>query len=531
MASFNLLTEPWIPARAADGTVQEYGLLDLLANAHTLIGVVDPAPPIQFGLYRILIAFLIDALAIRELDDLEDRLLQEGPLDPAELNRYVERVGRDRFDLFGADHPFLQTPPDPEDETRLKSVAELFFHLPTGTNVTHFYHVLADQHALAPAVCARGLCAVAPFMTAGGAGYSPSVNGTPPWYVLARGNNLLHTLMLNCYPEDDLDLPGTSGPVWMSDKPLVPRQESACGSLSEGLTWRPRQVRLLPGEGGVCTYTGCESPVLVRQMVWGPGFRFSGSGTWTDPQVAYSESDKGRFPLRPREGRELWRDTGPLLLLRKEDYESERGRVRFSRPLVVEQFRRLKSDRVLPPEQPERVDIYGVRADKAKVFEWQYERLSLPTGVLENPRAGVQVQSALDLADSVAYALRSALKQIYPRGGEGNPDAMERTIERARTGFWSVLRSRFEGEFLPLLGVQEPGDIQAESALGEAWKGAVRSEGWRSLDEAIGPFDTGADGLRRQVAARRQFGFTLAKLLAPAGDGGKSKMGRRGVKA
>lgn len=528
MASFDLLTEPWIPAVARDGTVQEYGLLPLLSQAHNLVGVVDPAPPIQLGLYRLLIAFVMAALNIQDLEDLEKRI-QGGPLDAKELSHYVNDIGRDRFDLFDPLHPFLQSPPVAGDDTRVKSVAELFFHLPTGTNVTHFYHMRADQHAISPAVCARGLCAIAPFMTAGGAGYSPSINGTPPWYVLIRGDTLLQTLLLNCYPPREADLAGPVGPAWASSDSLTPKKVVGCDSLLEGLTWRPRQIRFIPGSGGVCTYSGKESPVLVRQMVYGPGHKFNGTLAWVDPQVAYAESDKGRFPLRPREDHPIWRDTGPLLLLRKEDYESEKGHVRFARPLVVDQFRLLKRNRSLERDRPELVDAYGLRADKAKVFEWHFERLSLLPGLLENPRAGAQAQFALNLADSVAHALRTSLKHLYPRAGEGNQLAMDQTIQSAQTAFWSRLRRHFEARFLPTLSRQVPGDLQAETTLLRGWQDAVRQEGWQSLDEAIGPLDTGAAALRRQVEARGQFAGALSKLLSPADDNKKSKTTRKKV--
>ena len=531
MAAYDLLTEKWIPASLESGEVEELGLLEVLERAHELTGLVDPAPSIQFGLYRLLIVFLTEALAVRELDDLIDRLAA-GPLDMAEIERYADQIGRERFDLFHPRHPFLQSPPLPGDAEKPKSVADLFFHLPTGINVTHFHHMREHEHALSPAVCARGLCAIAPFMTSGGAGYSPSINGTPPWYVLVRGKHLLETLLLNCYVLTDAGLPQTEPPAWVSEKPFAPRQETACDSLAEGLTWRARQIRFIPGDGGSCTYTGRTTPILVRQMIYGPGLKFGGGdNTWTDPQVAYSETEKGRLPLRPREEREPWRDTGPLLLLRKADYSGPKGRIRFERPLVVDQFRRMKLRRYIPWTGPERFELYGVRADKAKVFEWRCERLSLPPGVGENERAGLLVQTAVEQADGVAYALRTALKQLYPREGGGNSKALEQTIGPAQTAFWNRIRLHFDRDLLVQLGAQPSPSLAFENELMTAWKKSLYSEGWRTLEEAIGPFDTGADALRRQVSARDAFGRVLAALLGRTGSEGTADQERRKAKA
>jgi len=200
--------------------------------------------------------------------------------------------------------------------------------------------------------------------------------------------------------------------------------------------------------------------------------------------------------------------------------------VRFTRPLVVDQFQLLKRSGAVQRDKPELVDAYGLRADKAKVFEWHFKRLSLPTGLLESPRAGVQVQAALDLADAVARALRTALKHLYPRKGEGNDLALGNLIRSAQMAFWSGLRWQFEGRFLSELARQTVGNLEAEELLLQRWQAVVREEGWRTLDAAIEPLDTGAAALRRQVQAREAFDLSLSKLLS-AEDSRPNKVVRK----
>lgn len=523
MATYDLLTEPWIPVRGPDGATRELGLLDVLSQAHELIEVTDPAPPFEFGLYRLLIAFVMDALRLQETDDLADRL-ETGRFDRTELEAYVERVGRKRFDLFDTGHPFLQSAAGVGDR-EADTVAKLFHHLPTGTNVTHFHHGLAAYHAVVPAVCARALCSIAPFMTAGGAGYSPSINGTPPWYLLIRGHSLFETILLNCYVHSDLGLLGNTPVAWRDDRPVVPRHEMSCGSLLEGLTWRARWVRLLPGDGGPCSYSGQASDLLVAQIQFGPGFMFRGGDRgWTDPAVAYRVTDNGRSPIRPDEDRELWRDTGPLLLLHQSDHSGEKGRVAYTRPLIVEQFRWLKERGYLPRSlSQERFDVYGLRADKGKVFEWYHERLALDARVSDRPRAGLLVQQAMDLAESVAGALNRALKTSYPRDAKSNGKAFDRLIQVAQAQFWADLRLEFQRAFLPTLADLDPADPTAEGGLQLRWKQAVSGVGQKTLNEVTASLDADAEALARRVACEQVFGGALWTLLNPDAAAQKRK--------
>lgn len=521
LTQFNVLTEPWLTAVTPDGREHEYGLLDLLSNAHELESIVDPSPPIQFGMYRLLIAFVQHALQLAEFEDLED-VLEQARFDRAVFERYAEKIGWHRFDLFDANRPFMQTPQIPGDADRPKSVVELFYHLPTGTNVIHFFHMEETEHAVAPAVAARALCSIAPFMTSGGPGYSPSINGTPPWYVLALGENLFETILLNCCVMHIGGLNHEAPPAWASDESFTPKAEKSAESLVQGLTWQPRQVRLLPSEGGVCSYTGGQSSVLVRQVAWGPGYKFAGHATWVDPNVAYQLDEKrGPIPVRPREHRQLWRDYGPLFLSR----DNQKGSDKFARPAIVSQLSRLKAEGFVPADTAEQFEVYGMRVDKAKVFEWQYERMPLRTGILQNPVADVQVRHALNLAEDVARGLYGALKRLHPHEGGKNAKALDGLIQRTQQQFWTNLERVFETEYLPSLERQSPGDEDARKELLENWKKALRTVGWRCVRDASETIDTGAEALRRQVEARNAFARTLGAVL----DGAlKARAGRKG---
>ncbi len=512
MPTFDLLREPWIEVLEVDGSVRSVGIIEALMDAHKLTALQDPAPTIQFGLYRMLVAFVVDAFDLREFSDLA-RVLERGQFNGQDLERYADAVGRNRFDLFDGAHPFLQTPGASADPENAKSVAQLLFQLPTGTNVVHFNHVQAEEHAFAPAVCARALCALAPFATSGGRGYSPSINGTPPWYVLVVGGSLFETLLLNCFMASEFEMEN-GVPLWRDDSAVPPGQVRACRGLLDGLTWPVRTVRLLPGEGGECTYSGEHSPVLVREMVYGPGAKTADSH-WTDPNVAYRTTDKGPQSIRPREDRQVWRDTGPLLLLRSADYENERSHVRFSRPAIINQLRVLQRDLVIAPRATEVFEVYGIRADKAKIFEWQYERLSLPRGIARNTLAGQQVQEAMDAADLVSYWLGRAVKRAYPRQGGGNDRAFGRLLQKSLFLYWSSLQTQFDELVMGLAAAGSDGDGKRADLVG-TWRSSLRSEGLRALRVAIDPLDSDADALRRQQESLAEFLRGVSSLLRPA---------------
>lgn len=501
MTTYDILEEPWVEAVSLDGAPVRLGLLGVLEKAPELSTLVDPSPLVRCGIYRLLVAFVMDAFWLEGMTDIEG-LFEAGRFDSGAVVRYVDGVGRARFDLFDAHHPFLQSGPAEEiTDPTPGPVAKLLQHLPSGEFSTHFFHTREDEHAFSPAVCARALAAVAPFMTAGGAGLSPSVNGIPPWYVLVRGRTLFETIVLNCAPLDLWPEDEPAPPAWRREEPVVPKQERACTSPLEALTWQPRRIRLVPGDGGECTYSGESSPVLVRKAVF--TFGFKSTGGWKDPHAAYLYRETGVAPLRPQEGREPWRDTGPLLLLHREDFESQRGKVRYQRPHVMRQRWSLGQEGPLDCRLTLAVEVYGVlTARNAKILEWRQETLSLPAEVFYNPRAPVQLQDAIEVAQRVEGHLSAATKMLYPRAGKSNSKALGRLLARIHQTYWDVLRGEFTSRLLPRLGTQDPDDLWAPASLRASWGDMVWAVACTAFDRHADHLDADGVALRRLVKAR-----------------------------
>ena len=522
--SFDVRWEKWIPVVDAHGKNEELSLRDALCRAHEWAEVRDSLLTVEFGIYRLLIAFVLDIWQPKNLSQLS-ALLRAGRFDAAQVDEYFERPDvRDRCDLFHAQTPFLQS--GGMDDEKPKPLAGMVHPLPSGTNALHFHHESEDNFAVCPSTAARLLTTIAPFMTAGGAGLSPSINGSPPWYVLLRGRSGFETLCLNSLALADRLRPTRGNreevPAWR-DAPRISNERRTEATLLESLTWRPRRVQLVPQaapESWKCCLSGQESRVQVGSMKftagWGGGF------SWRDPAVPYRINDEGASVLRPRENRESWRDTGPIALLREGEYQtSDDRKLRFERPSIITQLAEMHSidPDTLPPLD---LMLYGMRTDlKMKIFEWHRESLSLPDTLLWQSSLHGHAQGEMEKAESIGAALRRAIKLSYPRGGAGNDAARERLVARTQAAYWADLRTHYDA-FLHAIAPLDEQPQELKDAI-TLWRGAIKRVGWEALREAIDDLDTQADALQRQTEAYRAFSGALFVVLDPTARDKKDK--------
>ena len=530
MPTLDLRDSRWIPTRSENGVIEELGLRDALLRAHALREIRDPFPIVEFGLYRLLVALVMDIYRFVDTRDLEE-LLAAGRFDASHVNTYFTE-NADRFALFHPEYPFLQFA-DMKSESD-KSLAGLLPPIPSGTNAGHFHHALEGEFGVCPEAAARLLTTIAPFMTAGGAGLAPSINGAPPWYALVTGDSLFQTLCLNCCvapmtPEVEYGVP-----AWKRSSAFaIERRQSA--TLLAGLTWQPRRILLVPGAPGCCALTGRHAETLVRSMKFAPG---AGAGfAWQDPNAAYrydaKSDDKGAMILRPQEGKQAWRDVGPLALLHNESHGKDEQKTSFARPRVVDQYAEMYRGHFTKSLVPQdlRLTLYGMRTDlKMKVFEWQRESMEpLPAPLVLNTEYGTTAQREMERASQVDNGLKRALKLAYPREGKGNKQAFDSRIEYARRRFWNALRSAYRNLLYGLANADPVQIMEAKKPLSEQWKQQVRAVGERTFEEAIQDLDAEANlVLRVEVMARREFQKTLYFALSDEQAGAPSKARGKG---
>lgn len=505
MSTFDLIREPWIPCLRPDGNVEEVGLREALCRAHELRAIRDPMPTVEFGLYRLLIVLVLDIFRPEDTQMLSD-LMAEGRFDPTIVDAYFAQWQK-RFDLFSATHPFLQTAGMTAEAA--KPLAGLLPPIPSGTNAAHFHHEHEATFGVSPAAAARLLASMSPFMTAGGAGLAPSINGAPPWYALIVEENLFETLCRNAYVLNRQKL-ALGTPAWRDDRALNPAERCKGADLLEGWTWRPRRIQLVPGEPGTCALTGTQTDGLVRTMKFAAGA--SCDFTWRDPSVPYKIDDKGPKVMRPQENKEVWRDTAPLALLNQRDYTRGDVAIQFQRPAVIDQIVLMTQDKYID-KGPLQLTLYGMRTDlKMKVFEWQRALLSLPKPLVLQDKFHTEIQDEMERAGQVASRLRYAVKLTYDREGAGNKAAFDSLVAYAQRQFWADLRpayDRFLREIAPIAASQKEG---WEAARGRWWQ-AIRTAGKAALTQAIGNLDTDARALKRQVLAEKAFANALFIIL------------------
>src|SRR4051794_14370177 len=108
MPSFNLVDEPWIPCLLVGGEARELSLVNTLLRSTEIREVFDPSPLVTVALHRLLLAVLHRSFGPDNLAAWAE-LWRHGEWDRAALETYLGQW-RERFDLFGAEWPFYQTP-------------------------------------------------------------------------------------------------------------------------------------------------------------------------------------------------------------------------------------------------------------------------------------------------------------------------------------------------------------------------------------------------------------------------------------
>lgn len=509
--SFSVLTEPWVPVITPQGDLREQGLLECLEHAHELKGIRAPSPIVEFGLYRLLTAFVLDALinADRRPENPLDlkALLLEGRFDMDMIRKYVGLCG-DVFDLFHPERPFLQT--KMEDEP-LKALAGMFPAVPSGTNANLWHHGHEDEFSVSSADAARLLTSIAPFMTAGGSGLGRSINLDPPLYVLVIGRNLFKTIVQNL----PLRKQGNKdGPIaWRNFSPAGKERPQV--STTEGLTWRARKIQLVPEKNKA-------GEIFVKAMKFSPGDKTKAG--WVDPNVAYSYEKEKIKAVLLKENRSIWRDAGPLLLMSEKKYGNADKKEVFRRPDVIENIFEIldeKSDLV--------VVAYGMRVDYAKVYEWVRSSLTLPYQLGYSTRLGFLLINQLNCAEDVASALQFSLKTLYPREGKETKeqDRAQKKKKSKKQKFLGTLRNRAERSFWEKLEpffyklMRNIGDLKPE-AVENADVVAIASNEWRKnirlfaleqFEMSAKDMDADSNALARLVNSRSRLRKKISGII------------------
>ena len=523
-ASFNLIDEPWIPCAMLNGSRQTFGLRDVLVRAQDIAEINGESPLVIAALHRLLLAVLYRNLSLQSLDDWRS-LWEQGLWDACLLDAYFAKW-RCRFDLFDSDKPFYQAAG--LDWRKGGSSARLLFH--QDNNPTLFTHLTAaGSPALTPDEAARLLVG---FMAFDVGGTKASESGPQSAkaamlnkgaVVLAKGDNLFNTLMLNLCryaPEegDPWDFARIEDiPAWERDEGTRPEDRRPDGYL-DLLTWQSRRIRLQP-------QLDDDEKTIVKNVVIMKGFQPPRGYTihGKETMLAFRKNQRATrnqapwSPMDFTEDRALWRDS--LALLRTTDVNSER-------PQTIAWLADLAYEGIISRSTMIPIEILGIGSYQAKIEFWRHERLPLPLAYLDNNDLIGKLGDALKLAEEVSQAVSRVVwtmaVRILAASHEGNPErgAVKNFVNYlgAERIYWSRLELPFKRLMADL-----PGDMDAEGDYGgrqiPMWRETLRSTLWGAFHEATRGLERSPRTLKALVEAERFLAVRTSRNLTHQEEG------------
>ena len=493
--TFNLWSKSWITAETAAGAVETVGIEALLLDAGRYRALYDPSPLVVVAVNRLLVAILQDALRPERKRDL--LALWETEAFPPESIRAFGRQFAHRFDLFSADAPFLQSadiPREPAKKGQGKSVGYLLEELTAGTGVTHYNHLYQQELFLCAACCAKGLLSVPAFASSGGAGIKPSINGVPPIYVIPGGETLYRSLVASLTTPDfqpEVADKKSDTPWWRREPIVGKKQEVSRVGYLHSLTFPARRMRLHPEPmTSPCSRCGQTTAWGAAEMVYEMGeSRPNGAAFWRDPFAAYrlpqSDTPGPPLPVRPVEGRAVWREFAALFLPQTEEGQ------KFQRPQIIGQIEAIRGSLPDPPATPIPFQTVGLRTDmKMKIFEWESNGFLVTPRVLEDAAAAVKITAGLEFA----WKCEGILKSMYGRYFNGlSPNFPDATPIKGS----AAVRARMTQQYWQRLGdvfrawVARFGPAADVDALFEEWLRDVIRVGDRVFRDAAGQLYSG----------------------------------------
>ncbi len=520
--SYNLVDEPWIPCRTANG-VRQCGLKETLLRAHEIAELRDASPLVTVALHRLLLAILHRTFG--PASAAAWKRLWDGRRFPAEPLEAYFTQHRDRFDLFDERRPFYQ-----DAAFRAKApggINQLVRELARGNNATLFDHTAEDPPpALPPAIVARALIAEQAYAVGGGKselGYTTSGPLVGSVAVLIRGETLFETLVLNLirYPDTEgFPAEEDDAPVWeRCDRP-IDGSPSPNGYL-DYLTWQSRSILLHTDSADLRCRVSALSYAQGRKLA---------PATY-DPMVPYRSDEEGDRAIRLSEAKDLWRDSAALFQLKKPDLTRKKNGKVFRAPEALRWLQQLVVANYLPRDRAFSLSAIGLCTDKAKVNFWRHDALPLPLDYLTDPALVETLQSALDLADDVAQGLRGATATVArtvlaPGEMPADKDRVWAMVDALAPDrlYWS----RLEIPFRELL-VRLPGDTAHQKRERDAWFTiTLRKTALTAFRESAGQLDHSARVLRAVVLGDQQLRRSLAKI---ARDNNVQQSNEQGVPA
>jgi CRISPR system Cascade subunit CasA len=501
---FNLWSEAWLSLERSGGPLIKTGIEQALLDAHHYNAIYELSPLAVAGIFRMMVAILQAALNPQKRD--LRNLWQAGEFPIERIKVFGQRYAA-RFDLFSQSNPFLQSadlPAAPVKGDNSKTVAYLAAETSPASAIDHYRHEHPEDEYFCPACAASALLTIPPFMSIGGRGYRPSINGIPPLYMLPVGSNLFESLMLSLILPTENYWPSAASRrqdlPWWEHPPIVEHsiEVNEIGYL-HSLTFPARRIRLHPIRlDSICTRCGLRSAWGIRTMLFEMGeCRPKDSALWLDPFIAYRVPDEGKpgypWAIRPDKGKALWREYAGLFLS-----TPEKGKKRIRRPAILDRI----AEEYIDDLPLLNFRCIGVRMDQAKVLEWVDASFGVPARLMNDNDIGYLVRDATLFADSCADVIARVFRSSVNTSRLG--DRHKVLKEQMLRQYWAGLANSFRGFILSLV------DKENQLEATKQWATHAILQAQAAFEETVSRIGDDAVSLRQQEQGKQNCQIRLA---------------------
>lgn len=490
--SMNLLSSPWIPVISNDGSTELVSIQTALQNAKEYVDVASELPSMDFAIRRILLAILYRAT---------DESLAEAPiklwrqwwesktLPTGLIAEYLEEF-EDKFNLFGDEQPFMQTPGLRTASGDWKPLGVL---IPDSPGAGALFNRSNPEEPIDAATAARWLVhanafdysgiksgAVGDKRVKGGKGYPMGI-GWSGWLgcTTIKGDNLCETLLLNLVADRqrDDDIEEFDVPLWELDPlPVGERTNAQAWGPVSLMTWPQRRIRLKEHDGLVDGVLICNGdPVDYTNQV---NNEFMTPWRYSKPQSTKAKRPV-YMPSALQPGRALWRGIESLLPSSSPEKVKSPNKdlVDASIPARnVKWIGALTSQRILPRNYRMFLEVVSViyGTQNAVIDQVIKDTLTFPSLLATAEGAGLRaiVTTAVQRADAAANAL-AKLAGNLARAEGGEPAS---ATEQVRKTSFSLIDPMFR-TWLSNLSISEVDGEQQLQSWTDELRNLARSEG------------------------------------------------------
>lgn len=492
----NLIFDPWIPVRRADGgppaPIAPWQITEDIRD-NPILAVASPRPDFDGALTQFLIGLLQTTCTPDALTWLTWR---KQPPTPDELKRRFETVAH-AFELEGKKAFMQDFAPEQLDKTF--PVSGLLIGSPPEDSETDLFIKEGSVNQLCPSCAASALFSIQTDSPEGGRGYRTGLRGGGPLTTLVLGDSLWQTCWLNVLeksryfgdgePDRNTDsdrFPWLAPTRTSEGKP--PRDTTPLDAHPDQQFWAmPRRIRLLHEivDSETCDGCGASTGNVYRAFkTRHHGIKYEG---FEHPLSPHYLKEGARLPVHPQPGGIGYRHWLGLVESGEESFPAR----------VIQQYRkRLRQDGRLWAFG------YDMKSNKARCwYDAHMPILSLPEGLEDvfNEAVSRMVRSADKVADEVKGKIKAALFGEATLRGDLN------FVQR---DFWAATETAFYKHLHELREtlLSEPSAI----SVMERWLRTMRTAAFIVFDQhsQTGDFDAVDAG---QVArARKDLGKALA---------------------